>query len=152
MKIYLAGPLFSAAERNFNSELTRLLRKKGHEVWLPQEFEQRTMTAKQIFVKDVEGIEWADVVVANMDGTDPDSGTSWECGYAYGKKPVILFRTDFRVGYKLGGDRLQIEEQNGAPYNLMLTEAASQRLDLPFAPLDSVADRIDQALQNLPSE
>jgi nucleoside 2-deoxyribosyltransferase len=152
MKIYLAGPLFSAAERNFNSELTRLLRKKGHEVWLPQEFEQRTMTAKQIFVKDVEGIDWADVVVANMDGTDPDSGTSWECGYAYGKKPVILFRTDFRVGYKLGGDRLQIEEQNGAPYNLMLTEAASQRLDLPFAPLDSVADRIDQALQNLPSE
>ncbi|MBV8089216.1 MAG: nucleoside 2-deoxyribosyltransferase [Alphaproteobacteria bacterium] len=152
MKIYLAGPLFSAAERNFNSELTRLLRNKGHEVWLPQEFEQRTMTAKQIFVKDVEGIDWADVVVANMDGTDPDSGTSWECGYAYGKKPVILFRTDFRAGHKLGGDRLQIEEQNGAPYNLMLTEAASQRLDLPFAPLDSVADRIDQALQNLPSE
>ncbi|MBV8335153.1 MAG: nucleoside 2-deoxyribosyltransferase [Alphaproteobacteria bacterium] len=152
MKIYLAGPLFSAAERNFNSELTRLLRNKGHEVWLPQEFEQRTMTAKQIFVKDVEGIDWADVVVANMDGTDPDSGTSWECGYAYGKKPVILFRTDFRVGYKLGGDRLQIEEQNGAPYNLMLTEAASQRLDLPFAPLDNVADRIDLALQNLPSE
>ena len=96
MKIYLAGPLFSAAERNFNNELTRLLRNKGHEVWLPQEFEQRTMTANQIFAKDVEGIDWADVVVANMDGTDPDSGTSWECGYAYRKKPVILFRTDFR--------------------------------------------------------
>ena len=32
------------------------------------------------------------------------------------KPPVILFRTDFRGGYKLGGDRLQIEEQNDAPY------------------------------------
>src|SRR6516165_7665172 len=52
MKIYLAGPLFSAAERTFNNELTRWLRNKGHEVWLPQEFEQRTMTAKQIFNKD----------------------------------------------------------------------------------------------------
>jgi nucleoside 2-deoxyribosyltransferase len=147
MKIYLAGPLFSAAERNFNNELTRLLRNKGHEVWLPQEFEQRTMTANQIFVQDVEGIDWADVVVANMDGPDPDSGTSWECGYAYRKKPVILFRTDFRAGYKLGGDQLQIEEKKGAPYNLMLTEAASKRLDLPFADLDSIADRIDRVLQ-----
>jgi hypothetical protein len=64
------------------------------------------------------------------------------------KPPVILFRTDFRGGYKLGGDRLQIEEQNGAPYNLMLTEAASQRLDLPFASLESIADRIDQALEH----
>ena len=148
MKIYLAGPLFSVAERNFNNELTRLLRTKGHEVWLPQEFEQRSMTASQIFSKDVEGIDWADVVVANMDGPDPDSGTSWECGYAYRQKPVILFRTDFRAGYKLGGDRLQIEEQNGAPYNLMLTEAASQRLDLPFASLEHIADSIDQALEH----
>jgi nucleoside 2-deoxyribosyltransferase len=149
MKVYLAGPLFSAAERNFNNELTRLLRNKGHEVWLPQEFEQRTMTAKQIFVKDVEGIDWADVVVANMDGPDPDSGTSWECGYAYRKKPVILFRTDCRAGHKLGGDRPEIEQKSDAPYNLMLTEAATRRLDLPFAALDSVADSIDQVLAHL---
>jgi len=101
MKIYLAGPLFNTAERNFNSELTKLLREKGHEVWLPQEFEQRTMTPKQIFTKDVEGIDWADVVVANMDGPDPDSGTCWECGYAYRKKAIIVFRTDFRVDHKI---------------------------------------------------
>jgi hypothetical protein len=56
MKIYLAGPLFNIAERHLNKELARLLRDKGHEVWLPQEFEQRTMTAKEIFVKDVEGL------------------------------------------------------------------------------------------------
>jgi Nucleoside 2-deoxyribosyltransferase len=86
MKIYLAGPLFTTAERNFNNELTSLLRDKGYEVWLPQEFEHMTMTPKQIFVKDVEGIDWADVVVANMDGSDPDAGTCWECGYAYRKK------------------------------------------------------------------
>jgi nucleoside 2-deoxyribosyltransferase len=152
MRIYLAGPLFSIAERNFNNELTSLLRDKGYEVWLPQEFEQMTMTPKQIFVKDVEGIDWADVVVANMDGPDPDSGTCWECGYAYCKKPVVLFRTDYRAGYKLGGDLPEIEKQNDALYNLMLTQAATKRLDLPFASLDSVADSIDQALQSLPFE
>ena len=149
MKIYLAGPLFNAAERNFNNESTGLLRNRGHEVWLPQEFEQRAMTAKQIFVKDVEGIDWADVVVANMDGPDPDSGTCWECGYAYRRKPVILFRTDFRAGHEMRDDLLKIEEQNNPLYNLMLTEAATERLDLRYAAVDRVADSIDQALRNL---
>ena len=102
------------------------------------------MTAKQIFNKDVEGIDWAEVVVANMDGPDPDSGTCWECGYAYRKKPVILFRTDFRAGYKLRGHLPQREEQSDPHYNLMLTEAATKRLDLSFAALDS----IDDVLQN----
>jgi nucleoside 2-deoxyribosyltransferase len=148
MRIYLAGPLFSIAERTFNDELARLLRDKGHEVWLPQEFEQRTMTPSQIFAKDVEGIDWADVVVANMDGPDPDSGTCWECGYAYRKKPVILFRTDYRAGYKLGGDLPDSEKQNDALYNLMLTQAATKRLDLPFASLESVAESIDHVLDN----
>jgi nucleoside 2-deoxyribosyltransferase len=148
MKIYLAGPLFSTAERNFNNELTSMLRDKGYEVWLPQEFEQMTMTPKQIFVKDVEGIDWADVVVANMDGSDPDSGTCWECGYAYRKKPVILFRSDYRASHRVGAASAK-EPEEGAPYNLMLTESATRRLDLPMAAVASVADSIDQALQNL---
>jgi nucleoside 2-deoxyribosyltransferase len=149
MKIYLAGPLFSTAERSFNSGLARLLRGKGHEVWLPQEFEQLTMTSRQIFAKDVEGIDWAEVLVANMDGADPDSGTCWECGYAYRKIPVVLFRTDFRAGRRLGIDVPAAEAETEAPYNLMMTEAATTRLDLPFATLDRVAESIDQALKNL---
>jgi nucleoside 2-deoxyribosyltransferase len=151
MKIYLAGPLFTTAERNFNNELASLLRDKGYEVCLPQEFEQMAMTPKQIFVRDVEGIDWADAVVANMDGSDPDSGACWECGYAYRKKPVILFRTDFRASRRVGGAS-DSEEEDDAPYNLMLTESATRRLELPFAAVATVADSIDQALQNLPSE
>ena len=95
------------------------------------------------------GIDWADVVVANMDGPDPDSGTCWECGYAYRRKPVILFRTDFRAGHEMRDDLLKIEEQNNPLYNLMLTEAATERLDLRYAAVDRVADSIDQALRNL---
>jgi nucleoside 2-deoxyribosyltransferase len=139
MRIYLAGPLFTTAEREFNLRLTQRLRQAGHKVFLPQESEQRTMTAREIFAGDVAGIDWAEVVVANMDGPDPDSGTCWECGYAYKRKPIIVFRTDFRAA----------DEPGKAPYNLMLTESATVRLDLAFADLERVAHCVDEALRSL---
>jgi len=139
MKIYMAGPLFSTAEREFNARLAHLLREKGHDVCLPQEVEQRAMSAKEIFTRDVEGIGWAEAVVANMDGPDPDSGTCWECGYAYGKKPVIVYRTDFR----------EADEADKAPFNLMLTESATRCLDLRFASTEQAATAIDDALKSL---
>ena len=58
--------------------------------------------------------------MANMDGPDPDSGTCWECGYAYRKKPILVYRTDFRSS----GDT------DTTAYNLMLTESADLVLDL----------------------
>ena len=122
-RIYLAGPLFSLAEQGFNAELARFLEREGFEIWLPQEHEPRDNTARAIFAMDVAAIDWADMVVACMDGADPDSGTAFECGYAYAKgKPIVCYRTDFR----LSGDT------EGAPYNLMLTESATTRLELPF--------------------
>ena len=122
-EIYLAGPLFTLAEQSFNIELARFLEGEGFEVFLPQEHEPRSKTAKSIFEMDVAALDWADMVVACMDGPDPDSGTAWECGYAYAKgKPIVCFRTDFRVS----GDT------KGAPYNLMLTESAAARLEVPF--------------------
>ena len=139
MKIYLAGPLFSAAEQEFNTKLGGLLRAAGHEVWIPQDIEQRDKTAKEVFAKDVEGIDWADVVVANMDGADPDSGTAWECGYAYQKKPVIVFRTDFRAG----------DEPGKALFNLMLAHSATVLLDARYSSTEGVAARISKALQTL---
>jgi nucleoside 2-deoxyribosyltransferase len=150
MKIYLAGPLFSSAERDYNARLAGLLREMKIEVWLPQESEQQdSMNPKQIFEEDVRGIDSADMVVANMDGADPDSGTCWECGYAYRKKPIIVFRSDFRVGYEIRGDVHPTEEHVRAPYNLMLTESADVRLDLPFKSVEDVAMSIAQALNNL---
>ena len=149
MKIYLAGPLFSTAERDFNARLAQLLRERRHEVFVPQESEQGSMTAKQIFDEDVRGIDWAEAVVANMDGPDPDSGTCWECGYAYGKKFIIVFRTDFRVSTEIRSDLGTAREGDKAPYNLMLTESADVRLDLPFKNVEEVAASIDQALSNL---
>jgi nucleoside 2-deoxyribosyltransferase len=122
-KIYLAGPLFTLAEQNFNAALARFLETEGFEVWLPQEHEPRSQTARAIFQMDVDALDWSDMVVACMDGPDPDSGTAWECGYAFAKgKPIVCYRTDFRIS----GDT------KGAPYNLMLSESATARFELPF--------------------
>jgi nucleoside 2-deoxyribosyltransferase len=139
MKIYLAGPLFTTAEREFNTRLAGLLRKRGHEICLPQEIEQREKTAEAIFRKDVAGIDWADVVVANMDGADPDSGTCWECGYAFQRKPVVVFRTDFR----------RAEEPGKGSYNLMLTQSSTVQIELPYSSTETIAARIDEALKEL---
>ena len=67
MKIYMAGPLFSTAELAFNAALASELRKHGHEVFLPQEHEQRKDLPRAIFESDVAGLDWAEVVVACLD-------------------------------------------------------------------------------------
>ena len=114
MKVYLAGPLFSWAEREFNHHLAWSLRFHGFDVLNPQEFEPRDKDVDisvALFRADVQAIDEADFVLANMDGPDPDSGTAWECGYAYAKgKTVYTYRTDFRSSGDCGA----------AKFNLML--------------------------------
>jgi nucleoside 2-deoxyribosyltransferase len=102
-RIYLAGPLFSHAELEYNRKLRDLLHNKGFSVFLPQEDAEDTTDEREkqnqecIFKNCVEGVEGSDIIVAVLDGVDVDSGTAWEIGYAYAKeKPVIGLRTDFR--------------------------------------------------------
>lgn len=140
MKLYLAGPLFTTPEREWNERLAARLEAAGHEVFLPQAHEASEPTGPAIFRKDLEGLDWAEGVVAIMDGPDPDSGTAWECGYAYARqKPVVLFRSDFRRP----GDARAI------PYNAMLIGAADVHIELDLAPLDVAADAILEALAGL---
>jgi nucleoside 2-deoxyribosyltransferase len=137
MRLYFAGPLFSAAERDWNEELAAALRNDGHEVFLPQD-KETGMDAAGIFSTDVGGIDSADAVVAIMDGPDPDAGTAWEVGYAYGKKPIVLIRTDIRT-----------EAGSSGPYNPMLSQAATIRLDLPFASMTRIVAEVLDALRRV---
>ena len=138
MRLYFAGPLFNAAERDWNAALASALRAAGHEVFLPQEKEPG-LDAAGIFAMDVDRIDWAEGVVAIMDGSDPDSGTSWEVGYAYGKKPIVLVRTDMR----------REEWSGGSGYNAMLTESATIRIAAILAPMDQVARELLDAIATL---
>jgi nucleoside 2-deoxyribosyltransferase len=139
VRISFAGPLFTAAERAWNATLAAALREAGHEVFLPQE-QEPAADAEGIFATDVHGIDRSDAVVAIMDGADPDSGTSWEVGYAYGKKPIMLVRTDLR-----GGDA------GVSADNAMLSEAATIRVDLVGATSERLARDVIAAVARLGS-
>lgn len=78
--IYLAAPLFTRGERDFNSNLAQSLRARGIPVFLPQE--ECRGTNEEIFAICNRGIAGAKSVVAILDGADADSGTCWEVGYA----------------------------------------------------------------------
>jgi len=112
--VYLAAPLFSEAECDFNRKLKGELKSLGFKVFLPQEDSNNVhdMTNRQkiIFNKNLTGIENSDLIVAVIDGADVDSGTAWEIGYAFAKgKPVIGLRTDFRTLGIEGTVNLMIE-------------------------------------------
>jgi nucleoside 2-deoxyribosyltransferase len=114
MRLYMAGPLFTAAEQAYNAELGGELVMLGHEVWLPQERAPQQGSARAIFDSNLSGIVWCEAVVACIDGADADSGTSWEIGRASALvKPCILYRSDFRPA---GDDKW---------VNLMLSQSAS---------------------------
>ena len=96
MRIYLAAPLFSLAERNFNASLCDYLESMGHTVFLPQR-DVKTKDGSDIFMQDLGALHRMDVMVVVLDGADHDSGTSWEAGYAYRKEiKYVGIRTDFR--------------------------------------------------------
>ncbi len=104
--LYYAAPLFTAAERAWNAENALRLRARfpGWSLAVPQEFcaafdagPGSTPDFARIFAACVEHLDQARVVLAVIDGADPDSGTCWEAGYAYARRiPVVTLRTDWR--------------------------------------------------------
>ena len=106
MRIYQAGPLFTAAEICWHKEFSRRLAAAGHAVLWPGDFfTQREIDAwgddapRKIMEKDSAAVDACDAVVALLDGAQVDDGTAWEIGYAYARgKPVVGIRTDFRNG------------------------------------------------------
>ncbi len=120
ISIYLAGPLFCLADRHQNLLLAKELEELGYLVILPQKEAIKFFDGTKF---DVVGIcedcrsqsMSRRVVVANIDGTDADSGTSMEVGMAHATAmiakgllmarsvtlpipPVVIcFRTDFRT-------------------------------------------------------
>ncbi|MEN6341719.1 MAG: nucleoside 2-deoxyribosyltransferase [Methanospirillum sp.] len=101
-RIYLAAPLFSAAERSFNETLASFLGARSLRVFVPQEqgddcAARGPVAIRALFDRLVTALDEADLVVAVIDGADPDSGVAWEMGYAYAHGiPVVALRTDFR--------------------------------------------------------
>ena len=114
--VYLAAPLFSDAERAYNLVLRKFLEENGYSVYLPQETGEGFAGPERdgaIFQSHIAALDAASCVVAVCDGTDTDSGTAWETGYAVAKGiPVIALSTDRRKPWA------------GKRVNLMIRESA----------------------------
>ncbi len=100
--VYLAAPLFSEAELDFNRKLRDEIKAAGFKVFLPQEdsnnIKDEKARQKIIFGKNEAAIKNSDIIVAVVEGPDVDSGTAWEIGYGYAMgKPILGLRTDFRT-------------------------------------------------------
>ena len=99
MLIYLAGPLFSEAERRFNAQLSEKLEALGFRVFLPQRdgverekppYDAMTPEERRhaIFNLDLAKILEADVFLFVLDGRVPDEGACVELGIAYCQKEL----------------------------------------------------------------
>lgn len=111
--IYLAGPLFTEAERAWHSQTKALLLQSAaqqgmaleviwpYELITSEEIATLGSAARQeIFRRCKDGLDNAHIVVALLDGTQVDDGTAWEIGYFFSRKSagqtIIGIRTDFR--------------------------------------------------------
>src|SRR5919109_4737619 len=105
--LYFAAPLFSLAEREFNTRTVQHL-EGVFTVFLPQVHGgllQDIVTSgcseadarRLVFEHDLGAIRACDVLLAVLDGRSIDEGTSFELGYAYclGKHCIGL-QTDIR--------------------------------------------------------
>ena len=115
--VYLAGPLFTWGEEMFNLRWKKHLEcaAQGEDLAvdfvLPQEMEGKLSSLEGVFEANREKIDESKAVVAILDGSDCDSGTAWEIGYAFAaNKHVIGVRTDFRKAGETGLGNLMITE------------------------------------------
>jgi nucleoside 2-deoxyribosyltransferase len=142
-KIYIAGPdVFEKDSIEIGKKLVALCASYGYEGLYPLDnvvdFSQsKHKIADDIFKANIEMIQAADIVVANLNpfrGKEADSGTVWECGYAWGLNKEVYgymqhkcnyidtFSTDekfARDGYMVD-DKERLIEDFSYPINLMI--------------------------------
>lgn len=159
-KIYFAGPWFCAAQAEREERLKAKLRELGYEVHSPKEDSNITGSfndpayRKAVFDSNVEHITDVDIIFGVTDGkqcinNEPDqqgrptqaidSGTIFECGYAYALRqlrkdsPIIVYYA---------------ETLGKMPFNLMLQESADIVIT-DFADLINLPRYIEEARRGI---
>ncbi len=100
MLAYIAGPLFNEKEREFLEEINSVCRAFGMSTYLPYQGGGLLTQDNndEVFLTDIRALNKADIVVANLNGVDVDSGSAFELGYAFAKeKKLFGLHTDLRT-------------------------------------------------------
>lgn len=99
-KIFIAAPFFSPAEMTFNEHIEKICSSLGYSTYMAQRDAgiAKGNDLEELFYLDLRNLENSDIIVANLDGIDIDSGTAWEIGHAFARgKKIIGIRNDVRM-------------------------------------------------------
>lgn len=91
--VYIASPFFSEEELNNVKLVEKILSDRKIDFFSPRQHEMRgdlQKLAPQIFELDKKMIDKSDCVLVLYYGVYSDSGTAWECGYAYAKDKAVI--------------------------------------------------------------
>lgn len=172
IKLYIAAPIFSEADRDYNEKLTQLIEKKfpDLDIYLPQRNtaindKTKCATAEQITYGDfTENLDNDDIVVALVDGNAaPGIGTTLEVGYfsricqeeiertGSTKKKIISLYTDSRECSKtfLPAKNEMLRERAECQYaylNLLLV-GALKRYGVMCGSIDEVLVELEKAIK-----
>jgi nucleoside 2-deoxyribosyltransferase len=113
--LYIASPLFSESERDFNKKIKTIL-KSFFNVYLPQEDAGLVAemvgkgvswqtAGKNIFDLDMEAMKRADIILIVLDGRAIDEGAAFELGYMFAlEKQCYGLKTDSRKPFPTGNN------------------------------------------------
>jgi len=125
-RVYLASPFFNPAEMKELEKVEKILTEKGLEVFMPRKNQMEHLEAGtrhwsiETFRNDVKFIDWCECVVGVYFGNYSDSGTSWELGYCFGKKPYVLVHV---------GEDSNLMVHEGAHANITLEQLVDYDFD-----------------------
>lgn len=107
--VYIAAPLFSLAEREFNIKAKSFVESLGIRTYLPQvdggvftdllsEGKDSSVVKERLFNQNWQAVKESDVILIILDGRVPDEGACVEIGmgFALGKECLAL-KTDTRT-------------------------------------------------------
>ena len=129
--IYIAGQdVFAPNAREIGERYKAICQKYGFTGLYPLDNDTTVVSARDIFLGNVNRIRRADIVIANLNafrGDCMDDGTAWEIGFAFGlKKAIYGYTSDMRsLRERIGafdGKGYAVENFNN-PVNLMIAES-----------------------------
>lgn len=109
-KIYIAAPLFSEADKDYNEKITKQIEKFGYQCYLPQRnmsINDKTKCASsiQIYDGDTNELDSSDIIICLLDGPVVDPGVACEIGWFASKIEFELKQTILKA--QLYGDDLK---------------------------------------------
>jgi nucleoside 2-deoxyribosyltransferase len=113
VRVYVAGPLFSEAERAWLDALAARLRSEGFDCFVPHENfpELADVTLEAVYRIDSEGLRSSNALVAWLDGPIVDDGTACEIGMfaelvrsGAHYRGIVAITTDIRLQRRRAGN------------------------------------------------